>query len=195
MPEEWKGAASAAMDRYASGDDQAFSELYDLLAPRLSAFLWRRTRNNARTEDIVQQTFLQMHAARRNFAAGAEVAPWAYAIARRLLIDTFRKDGHECFAEDENMSEDRESTPPESSPDALVSRQRLTERVERELSRLPEAQRTAFELVQREGLSMAETAQVLGTTVAAVKLRAFRAYEILRTTLGDQAREELREVG
>ena len=37
---------------------------------------------------------------------------------------------------------------------------------------------------------MAESAQVLGTTVAAVKLRAFRTYEALREALGDQVREE-----
>jgi DNA-directed RNA polymerase specialized sigma24 family protein len=38
---------------------------------------------------------------------------------------------------------------------------------------------------------MAETAQVLGTTVAAVKLRAFRTYQALRLALGDEARELL----
>ena len=38
---------------------------------------------------------------------------------------------------------------------------------------------------------MAEAAEVLGTTVTAVKLRAHRAYEALRATLGDEVREEL----
>jgi len=50
---------------------------------------------------------------------------------------------------------------------------------------LPETQRVAFELVKEEGLSLAEAAQVLGTTVSAVKLRAHRAYEALRAVLGD----------
>jgi RNA polymerase sigma-70 factor (ECF subfamily) len=49
---------------------------------------------------------------------------------------------------------------------------------------LPEAQRVAFELVKHEGLSLAEAADVLGTTVAAVKLRAHRTYEALRAALG-----------
>jgi DNA-directed RNA polymerase specialized sigma24 family protein len=43
----------------------------------------------------------------------------------------------------------------------------------------------AFELLKEEGLSLAEAAQVLGTTVSAVKLRAHRAYEALRLVLGD----------
>jgi len=65
------------------------------------------------------------------------------------------------------------------------------DRMDRELARMPEAHRVAFELVQRDGLSMAETAQVLGTTENAVKLRAFRTYEALRAALGAEARELL----
>jgi RNA polymerase sigma-70 factor (ECF subfamily) len=189
----WKQAASDAMDRYACGEDRAFSELYDLLAPRLSAFLLRRTRDVSHSEDLLQQTFLQMHHARRHFGTGADVTPWAYAIARRLLIDAFRKRGRESVnANDDDMDEERESTALSASPEAIVGRQQLTRRVERELARLPEAQRVAFELVQCDGLSMVETAEVLGTTVAAVKLRAHRTYLALREALGDEIREELR---
>jgi DNA-directed RNA polymerase specialized sigma24 family protein len=42
--------------------------------------------------------------------------------------------------------------------------------------------------VKQEGLSIREAAQVLGTTVSAVKLRAHRAYIALRLVLGDRAR-------
>src|SRR5260370_22789065 len=108
--EDWKPAANAAMDRYAAtGDAAAFEELYDRLAPRLHAFLVRRTKNTARTKDLVQQTFLQMHCARSHFARGGEVMPWAFAIARRLLIDGARKAGRECLADDPD-SEDEASS-------------------------------------------------------------------------------------
>lgn len=92
------------MDRYASGEDDALSDLYDLLAPRLASFLLRRTRDAERAEDLVQQTFLQMHRARRHFPPGAAVTPWAFAIALRLLTDV-RRGAHEPFArEDESRS-------------------------------------------------------------------------------------------
>src|SRR5256885_6512465 len=84
-------AADAAMDRYASGETDAFAVLYDLLAPRLYGFLLRQTRNPARAEDLVQQTMLHIHCARGRFIHGAPVMPWAFAIARRLLIDETRK--------------------------------------------------------------------------------------------------------
>ena len=63
----------------------------------------------------------------------------------------------------------------------------MAARLSAELGRLPENQRVAFELIKQDGLSVAEAAQVLGTTVAAVKLRAHRAYEALRAVLADLA--------
>src|SRR4051812_46548656 len=93
----------AAMDRYARGEDSAFGQIYDGLAPRLQGYLVRQTRDRAKAEDIVQQTMLQIHRARGRFIPGAEVIPWAFAIARRLLIDQHRRAGREVLAkEDEN---------------------------------------------------------------------------------------------
>jgi RNA polymerase sigma-70 factor (ECF subfamily) len=178
------------MDRYACGDDSAFSELYDLLAPRLTVFLARRTRDDALASDLVQQTFLQMHASRRHFTEGADVMPWAFAIARRLLIDVVRKSGREVAADDGGDGE-RESVAPDLPPDRIVAQRRLARRVGEELERVPDAQRAAFELVKRDGLSLAEAAEVLGTTVAAVKLRVHRTYEALRAALGEEMHEEL----
>jgi RNA polymerase sigma-70 factor (ECF subfamily) len=191
MQDAWKEAASAAMDRYACGDDAAFSELYDLLAPRLSSFAMRRTRDEGATQDLVQQTFLQMHCARRHFAPGAAVAPWAFAIARRILIDTFRKKGRGPVWVDDEGDDGRESVAPGASPAEVIARRRLARRMSEELARVSEADRAAFELVRFDGLSTAEAAEVLGITANAVKLRAFRAAEVLRAALGEEAREEL----
>ena len=187
--------ADEAMDRYASGADDAFDVLYDSLAPRLHAFLFRRARNAEATEDLVQQTFLQIHFARQHFTPGAPVMPWAFAIARRLLIDSFRRT--RCEGSPETLSIDMDEQPAPSSReqiDALVGKRRLARQVAEELLRLPEANRTAFELIRYDGLSIAEAAQALGVTVSAVKTRAFRAYQCLRERLGDAVREELGEV-
>lgn len=80
-----------AMSRYARGDATAFDAVYDALAPQLARYLRPRVRDEARLEDIIQQTFLQMHHARGNFVIGAAVMPWAFAIARRLMIDAGRR--------------------------------------------------------------------------------------------------------
>jgi RNA polymerase sigma-70 factor (ECF subfamily) len=179
-------AGDAAMARYAAGDDAAFAEVYDLLAPRLFGYLVRQTRDHARAEDLVQQTFLHMHRARGSFIAGAGVTPWAFAIARRLMIDGMRRGKREVLAndnEDGPVSGGPAAT--DAAADDLVQAQQTATRIRVALTHLPEQQRVAFELVKQEGMSLAEAAQVLGTTVAAVKLRAHRAYEALRAVLGD----------
>jgi RNA polymerase sigma-70 factor (ECF subfamily) len=186
--DSWKPAANLAMDRLAAGDDAAFSEVYDALAPRLHAFLLRQTRDAEVSSDVLQQTLLQMYAARRHFTPGAEVLPWAFAICRRLIIDRARRRSREPFVPEPSADLDGADEPPSSRgecPEASLARRQLSARIQRELARLPEPNRVAFELVKCEQLSMAEAAEVLGTTVTAVKLRAHKAYLALRTALAD----------
>jgi RNA polymerase sigma-70 factor (ECF subfamily) len=179
--------ADKAMDRYARGEDAAFSELYDLIAPRLLGYLIRNTHDVARAEDLVHETMLRIHRARGRFLPGARVLPWAMAIARRLMLDDLRHRKGEQQVR--TMDEENALEVPDKRPNAAdqVEAAELGARIRVELSKLPAAQREAFELVKQEELSLAEAAEVLGTTVAAVKLRAHRAYVALRVTLGDLA--------
>ena len=177
-----RSEADIAMERYAAGDDAAFATVYDGLAPRLYGFLLRQTRDKTRAEDILQQTLLQIHRARDRFLPGAEVTPWAFAIARRLLVDSVRRGKREVLTDDGDPDPGKDRGP---AADELVQARELAQRIEGVLAKLPQSQRMAFELIKNEGLSVAEAAQVLGTTVAAVKLRAHRAYEALRSALGD----------
>jgi RNA polymerase sigma-70 factor (ECF subfamily) len=171
------------MDRYAQGDDAAFGELYDLLSPKLLGFLYRQTRDRARAEDLVQQTFLQMHCARETYTTGADVVPWAFAIARRLAIDSYRRTKREVLDPDLDLAAMIDDTGPD---DALRSKQ-AAEMLQQTLNSLPESQRVAFELIKQDGLSVAQAAETLGTTVTAVKLRAHRTYEALRNALRDSS--------
>ena len=179
-----RSSADLAMQRYAAGDDCAFAELYDLLGPRLYGFLLRQLGDRARAEDLVQQTFLQVHRARGRFTRGAEVLPWAFAIARRLMIDALRRGEKELVAKDNAGSALWRTAATADQADELLEAKELAARVHAELARLPENQRLAFVLVRQEGLSLAHAAQVLGTTIMGVKLRLHRASEALRASLG-----------
>ncbi len=178
-------AADHAMDRYASGDDGAFSELYDLLAPRLFAFLVRATRSHCEAEDLVQQTMLKMHCARGRFIRGAGVVPWAFSIARRLVIDRARRTKVRGTAADQGDPTDvlAQLAALDLAADEVVHSKSLGKLIQEELSRLPPGNRLAFELVKQDGLTHAEAAKVLGTTVMAVKLRTHRSCAALRAAL------------
>lgn len=177
-----RAEVDVAMERYAAGDDAAFAAVYDKIAPRLYGYLLRQTRERARAEDLVQQTMLHIHRARTRFIPGAEVTPWAFAIARRLLLDGLRRAKREVAPSEEDPDSAQASG---DAADDMVQARELAARITLVLAKLPESQRVAFELLKQEGLTVAEAAEVLGTTAAAVKLRAHRAYEALRVALGD----------
>jgi RNA polymerase sigma-70 factor (ECF subfamily) len=179
------GAANAAMERYASGDDAAFAELYDAVAPRLLGYASKQTNDRARAEDFVQQTLLQMHRMRGRFIAGADVMPWAFAILRRLIIDGHRRNKREVLPDDVEATTEDGSTQSRDAPaDDVVQAKQLAATLEDAVSRLPESLRVAFMLVRGEGLDAAAAGQVLGLTANAVKIRVHRACEALRSTIG-----------
>jgi hypothetical protein len=98
--------ANEAMTQYAQGDGAAFEIVYEMVAPRIEGYVRRKVRDNARVEDIVQQTFENMHRARGRFIPGSDVLNWAFAIARNLVIDTGKKSGRESSAD---MTEENET--------------------------------------------------------------------------------------
>lgn len=194
-----------AMDRFAAGDDAALGEVYDLASPAVFSFLKGLCRDAQRAEDLTQETFLRIHRARGLFRPGSPVLPWAYTIARRLFLDDVRaRRGEKVVAGGAGTGSaaggrDRAAGAPgpdggeaaraletaSGGPSAedLFADQELSRALDEALAQLPEAQASAFRLLKGEGLSVAEVAGIMGTTKGAVKLRAHRAYQTLRSLL------------
>lgn len=174
------------MGRYCDGEVAAFHRLYQRLAPRLLAYLVGLTRDRARAEDLLQQTFLKLHGARSAYVRGANPVPWVYTIAHRTFLDDHRRqraarvkltrDGvlpHEPVAALTGGAED--PAPDEVQPARLSLA---------DLDGLPQNQREALILTKVHGHSLAEAAMITGSTPGAIKLRAHRAYVTLRKRLG-----------
>lgn len=182
-----------AMDRYAQGDDSAFTTLYEGLTPRLRGFLLRLSGNPAIVLDLTQEAFLRIFRARGMFEHGSAVVPWALAIARNVYLDHARKGLRAGVSMLTSSLDDDESAGDSqvaavATGEQLVLAQEVAHVVRGALAALPVSQREAFVLLRFEGLTVAEAAEVLGTTDSAVRLRAFRAYEAIRSAL--KAREE-----
>src|SRR5690349_4312641 len=159
------------MQRYQDGDAAAFRELYALVAPRLLGYLVKMARNRAQADDLLQQTFLKVHRARSAYVRGADPVPWIYAIAHRTFLDDVRRDKRAIVKVGDNEQL------PEQLKAALDA-----------LSALPAQQREAVVLTKLDGKSVAEAAEIAGTTVGAMKVRAHRGYEALRKLLGGKPR-------
>lgn len=163
------------MQRYVGGDDAAFVALYERIQPRLRAFFSRRVSTAGQVEDLTQQTFLKLHAARQTFRCGEPVLPWVYAIAHRLLIDTYRRSGRELVQDTHEISLSTLNPVQEAMARETCSRMQAV------LEALPPRQLLAFERVRYEGRSHREVADELHTSVSAVKSLVHRAHETLRS--------------
>ena len=183
LPAEPPDRLDLAMDRYAEGDDTAFDELARGLTPRLRAFLLRLSGSRELAADLTQETLLRIHRARGSFARGGAVVPWAYAIARNAFISHARAKKTRLARSSLDVTEIELAAGLEANAEARLSAQQSADIVRRTLTTMPLANREAFVLIRYEGMSVSDAAQLVGISDGALKLRAFRAYEMLRAAL------------
>lgn len=176
----------SAMDRYADGEDGAFAELFVGLGPRLRGFLRRLSGSPDVADDLLQETFLRLHAARGAFARGRPVLPWAYAIARNCYISQARSARVRLERASTGEAALEMAAGAGTQEQDGIARQ-MAEAVDRALQGMTAARREAFVMLRYEGLSVATAAQIAGVSEGALKIRAFHAYEIIRAALAAQA--------
>jgi len=172
-----------AMSRYAQGHDAAFGEVFSALSPRLLAFLRRLCGSPELAHDLAQETFLRMHRARGSFVPGSAVVPWAYAIARNCFVSHARSAKSRAARSSLDIADHEIAAGLDSNAEEAAAVRQSAELVERTLAKMSVTNREAFVLIRFEGQSVADAAQILGASEGAVKLRAFRAYEMLRAAL------------
>ncbi|MCO4744529.1 MAG: sigma-70 family RNA polymerase sigma factor [Proteobacteria bacterium] len=165
------------MTRYVGGESEAFDDLFRRHAERLHGYFRRTTGSQELANDLTQQTFLQVHRARRDYRPSAPFRPWLYAIAANLRRDHFRARGRRP-----EVLQD-EVTAGSVSPSTSTASDRLVRRC---VGSLPEGQREVVVMHWFSELSMSEIAGSLGLSLSAVKVRAHRAYKDLKLCLGGE---------
>lgn len=166
----------ALMREYQAGRFEAFDELYALLAPRLRRYLLSQTRDAAKADDLVQDTFLQLHRARHTYDPAYPLTPWAMAIARHVWLMDRRTQSRRPWApEDVTQIE----LPVRAEASAFADKAD----VRRALGRVAAPRRTALIQHHLLGLSFREIAAKAGIAETAAKLRSSRGIAQLRTLL------------
>lgn len=165
------------MEAYLDGDAGAFRTLFQRLAPLLLGILRKSGATTSDAEDLIQQTFLQVHRGRLDYQRGARVRPWVITIAMNLRRDQLRRRKVARAGQEELARDALEA--PRRDPDAAAA-------VRKALEALSPDQRAVIELHWFEGLEFTEIAAVVGATPGAVRVRAHRGYARLRAELGDE---------
>lgn len=171
----------ALMGRYRDGDPAAFEELYRRHRGRLHRFVARMTPGEA--DEVFQEVWLAVVKGRDRYVPEARFVTYLFTIAHHRAVARLRSAGRVPLVDCEEAGE----IVPDQQPDPLqaTSNAELGQALQSAISALPPLQREAF-LMQAEGeLSLAEIAEVTGTSRETVKSRLRYASRRLRAALED----------
>jgi RNA polymerase sigma-70 factor (ECF subfamily) len=183
------------MKRVAKGDDEAFRLLFERHYRLAYSVIYRQLGVQSIAEDLVQEAFLRVYRAAPKYEPTAKFSTWLYTVVTNLCLNYKRDRARDKLrlvtGEDDEGGNPLEQLAATEEPDhdALDTAERA--RVVREaIAELPENQRMALILSRYEDKSYEEVAEILGTTVAAVKSLTSRARETLREKLARFFEEE-----
>jgi RNA polymerase sigma-70 factor, ECF subfamily len=165
------------MREYQRGNIEAFDRLHDALAADLKRYLTALCLDPTRADDLVQETFLQIHRSRAVHTPGEPVRPWVFAIAKRVFL-MYRR-GATRLERLERRSWELTASASLAPADRLDAKRQ----VEAALQQVAPSGRLAFILHHLLGLSFTEVAARLGIKPGAAKLRSSRAAGVMRAWL------------
>jgi RNA polymerase sigma-70 factor (ECF subfamily) len=168
------GELRELMRAYQEGAIEAFEALHAKLAMPLYYYLAALTRDRTHAQDLLQETFLQIHRSRRAYRPDLPVRPWVFAIARHVSLMDRRSRSRRPATGAELPDV---PVPPEVA--SLADREGLR----RALDAVLPDRREALLLHHVWGLTFAEIGQMLGIRADAAKLRSSRGMADLRARL------------
>ncbi|MFE0737313.1 ECF RNA polymerase sigma factor SigK [Streptomyces sp. NPDC058855] len=178
-----RGDLAEVMRDVARGDKEAFSALYDALAPLVFGITLKVVRDRAQSEEVTQEVMIELwrQAARYRPDAGS-VTTWAATIAHRRAVDRVRS--AQASADREQAQAAREHATAYDEVSEQVETRLESEQVRRCLRGLTEIQRQAVTLAYYGGLSYREVAESLRTPLPTIKTRMRDGLIRLRDCMG-----------
>jgi len=173
--------------RAGRADKNAACELLKIYYADIYSYLRRLCGSEADAEDLTQQTFLKVWSSLDSFAGRSKFSTWLYRIAHNTYIDFQRGNaGNIRDRSDQWWAECIDKNP---GPYANVAERQLARRLYETVDQLDEDKRNIVHLHYYQGLSIRQTAKVLGVATSTVKYRLREVCKILRIKFG------VREIG
>ncbi|WP_075619487.1 RNA polymerase sigma factor SigW [Paenisporosarcina indica] len=172
------------------GDQNAFAEIVELFQDKLYRVCYRMLGNKHEAEDIAQEAFVRAFINIHTFDTKRKFSTWLYRIGTNLCIDRIRKKKPDYFldaevagAEGLNMYSQIAATG--ELPEEEVLKMEMQDRVQYEISRLPDKYRAVIVLKYMEDLPLQEISDILEMPLGTVKTRIHRGREALRKQLSN----------
>ncbi len=163
------------VERAASGDPEALTELYRRYGDAVHRLAFRLTGSAADAEDVLQDVFVGLPEALRSYAERGSLEGWIKRVAARTALMRMRRERRRREVALDPLPEPAAR----SDPGAVVERTSI----QRALDALPETLRLVFVLREVEGHSHAEIGELLGIRPGTSEVRLFRAKKMLQDLL------------
>ncbi len=182
----------ARVEQAKTGDFAALESLLVKYARQVYSLGWRILAQHQDAEEITQQTFLSVIEHLEDFRGESQFRTWLLRIATNHALALLRKRSVRAgpSIDDPSLDDTYEGIPhPEyiavwsETPEQIAERRETRRYVDEALASLNEKYRVVFALRDIEGLSTRETAEILGLSIEAVKVRLLRARLMLRERL------------
>jgi RNA polymerase sigma-70 factor, ECF subfamily len=176
----------ALVQQAQDGDGEAFGKLYDVYSDTVFRYIYYRVSNRSLAEDLTSETFLRALRRISTFTwQGRDFGAWLVTIARNLVADHFKSSRYRLEVSTGEMLDSDETEPsPEESVLASLSNRALLDAVHQ----LNAQQQECVTLRFLQGLSVAETAKIMGKNDGAIKTLQYRAIRTLARLLPSDLR-------
>ncbi|MFC9500324.1 ECF subfamily RNA polymerase sigma factor, BldN family [Streptomyces sp. NPDC056982] len=174
------------VERAQAGEADAFGRLYDQYSDTVYRYIYYRVGGKATAEDLTSETFLRALRRIGTFTwQGRDFGAWLVTIARNLVADHFKSSR---FRLEVTTGEMLDANEVERSPEDSVLESLSNAALLDAVHRLNPQQQECVTLRFLQGLSVAETAKVMGKNEGAIKTLQYRAVRTLARLLPDDAR-------
>ena len=194
-------ATAISLDALRSGDPHALAALFEAYADRIYRLALSLLRDPAAAEDIVQETFVSAMTHLDRFEGRSSLGTWLYRVGYNASLDWLRRRKDLPLPPDEPEDEGDAFPLPRSlvewtlTPERRLAEGEIAAELDRAIVGLPESLRVVFLLRDVDELSTQETAEALGLTEGAVKVRLHRARLALREKLAEYFGERMPQGG
>ena len=175
------------------GDSASFEPLIQKYQARVFATARRYARRESEVEDIVQEVFIKAFQKLKSFRGDAPFEHWLMRLAVRTCYEFLRshqRNRETVFTELSEPEADWLERFVVQPDDGLEQAEAARQLVDRILSRLPPEARMVITLLEIEGRSVKEIAEITGWSTPLVKVRAFRARAKMRSILKSITKEK-----
>ncbi|MEO6263620.1 MAG: RNA polymerase sigma factor [Luteimonas sp.] len=182
--ESTEASDETLMLAWAGGDVPAFEQLYSRHRGRLYRFLLRQLRDQALAEELFQDVWQRIIAARAGWKPDAPFGTWLYRIAHNRLADHWRALQYRPPAPADG-DERAARIPDPDTPERTLSEFEQRRRLQLALDELPEEQREVLLLRLEQDLTLDEIGAITGVGRETVKSRLRYAIDKLRARLSE----------